>query len=277
MVTDLMPNKSLAPYISKYSFINLSSPYNNPERCIPDGSVKLFIYESNSYIRYRTDTGKVLQWKDGVGGHPLSATYSMEIPHPIRVAICYFKASAFYRLFKIPIRLLNDDIVALEEVLEQHTFPLKDQLANTIDIRRKKLVLDQFFIQLLCQTRLSHLNGIETIEQNILQRGGNIRLDTLIRATNLSFRSVERLFGDYVGLSPKQFCKVIRFNRAFLLRKNNPEISWQEIMYHCGYYDQSHYINEFRSFTGAPPKEFSKNSQRISSFYVGNYIDNIFD
>lgn len=82
MVTDLAPSELLKPYISKYSFIHLSAVYGQ-ERCVPDGSVKLFIYEGEHRIRYHTDTGDALGWNDGAGGHPLSSNYHMEILHPI--------------------------------------------------------------------------------------------------------------------------------------------------------------------------------------------------
>ncbi|HLT86712.1 MAG TPA: helix-turn-helix transcriptional regulator [Sphingobacterium sp.] len=274
MITDLMPHELLKSYISKYSFVRLSSIYSQ-ERCVPDGAVKLFLYESDYRICYHTDTGKTLNWKDGAGGHPLSSHYSMQIRQPIQLTICYFKASAFYQLFRIPIRLLNDDVIPLEEILGEQANPLKDRLANTPNLYSKKDLLDQFFLETLSRRQLSEPKGIAFLEQVILQKGGNIRLDVLLQETDLSLRSVERLFWEYVGMSPKQFCKVIRFNQAFLLRKNNPHISWQEIVFHCGYYDQSHYISEFRSYMGVSPQKFDGGNTGISSIYVGNYIDGL--
>lgn len=163
------------------------------------------------------------------------------------MTICYFRPSAFYQLFQIPIRLLNDDVISLEEILGEDANLLKDHLANTINLHDKKELLDRFFVNLLFKRKRPDLYAIASIERVILQSAGNIRLDALLRETNLSVRTIERLFWEHIGMSPKQFCKVIRFNHAFLLRKNNPEISWHEIVYHCGYYDQSHYIGEFRS------------------------------
>ncbi|NGF55980.1 AraC family transcriptional regulator [Parapusillimonas sp. SGNA-6] len=271
MITDLVPDKLLTSYISKYSFISLSRTYR-PEQYVPDGAVKVFIYEGDEYIRYCSDTGRSLRWKDGAIGN-LSPRFSMEIDRPIRLTICCFRASAFYQLFGIPIHLLHDDFIPLEEIIAKHTHQLKDSLAHTICPHEKKKLLDRFFIHLLSKRKLSDLKAIPFIEQIILCYRGNIQLDRLMRHTNMSPRTVERLFGEYIGMPPKQFCKIVRFNHAFLLRKYNPKISWQEIVYECGYYDQSHYINEFRSHMGVSPQKYGKGRSRMSSLYVGTHID----
>lgn len=273
MITDFIPNELLRPYISKYSFINLSTAYS-PEPYVPDGAVKVFIYERDECIRYHSGTGSTPEWKDGVVG-TLSPGYCMEILRPIQLTICCFRASAFYQLFQIPIHLLHDDFIPLEEIIAEHTVSLKDQLANAAGPQEKKQVLDQFFLTMLMTRKMCDLKGIKAIESAILCKSGNIRMDTLLRETSLSIRSVERLFRDYIGMPPKQFCKIVRFNRAFLMRKHNPEVSWKEIIFHCGYYDQSHYISEFRSYMGVAPGTYGDGASRMSALYVGSYLDHL--
>ncbi|MDD3458734.1 MAG: AraC family transcriptional regulator [Weeksellaceae bacterium] len=76
-----------------------------------------------------------------------------------------------------------------------------------------------------------------------------------------------------IGMPPKLFCKVIRFNHAFLLKRMNPETSWQEIVYQCGYYDQSHYIAEFKYFTGFSPSVYYDKDVTISALYTGSFLE----
>lgn len=271
MITDLVPDKLLTSYISKYSFISLSRTYR-PEQYVPDGAVKVFIYEGDECICYCSDTGRSLRWKDGAIGN-LSPRFSMEIDRPIRLTICCFRASAFYQLFGIPIHLLHDDFIPLEEIIAEHTRPLKDRLAHAVCPHEKKNLLDQFFIHLLSKRKLPNLKTIPSIEQAILCKPDSIQLDSLLREANMSLRTMERLFWQYIGMPPKQFRKIVRFNHAFLLRKHNPDISWQEVVYQCGYYDQSHYINEFRTYMGVSPQKYGKGRSRMSSLYVGTHID----
>src|SRR5690606_41457044 len=104
MITDLVPDKLLTSYISKYSFISLSRTYR-PEQYVPDGAVKVFIYEGDECSRYCSDTGRSLRWKDGAIGN-LSPRFSMEIDGPIGLTICCFWAYAVYYLFGITVHFL---------------------------------------------------------------------------------------------------------------------------------------------------------------------------
>lgn len=270
---NLLPNQLLSPYISKYNFTDLtiSLPI---EKCIPDGSVKLFIYESENHLQYFTANGKKLNWKNGVGGHPLSNDCYMKLDKPgIKVVICYFKATGFYRFFKIPIHLLNNDVIPAEEIFGREYRIILSMLQNATTNYEKKNILDRFFSSLFLKKQPPKTTLISLAEDCILNNTGNIKIERITSMLNISPRTLERYFIERVGMSPKQFCKVIRFNQAVLLRKLHPDFSWVEIIFRCGYYDQSHYIGEFKSFTGLSPNRFYSKDFTISELYTGNYLN----
>lgn len=91
----------------------------------------------------------------------------------------------------------------------------------------------------------------------IVQRRGQVRVDDLAFDTGMSARQLRRLFLEQVGLSPKHFCRVIRFrNGAAQLAESNRG-DWVQVALDCGYYDQAHFINEFRDLSGFTPGEFT--------------------
>jgi transcriptional regulator GlxA family with amidase domain len=69
----------------------------------------------------------------------------------------------------------------------------------------------------------------------------------------LSFRQFERKFRERVGLSPKLFSRIVRFNRAFELKDLNPENDWLDIAISCGYSDYQHMVKDFKQFAGVTP------------------------
>jgi AraC-like DNA-binding protein len=74
----------------------------------------------------------------------------------------------------------------------------------------------------------------------------------------MSERSLERKFRQHIGISPKLFSRINRFQEAFRLLKNNNYIKLSDIAFDAGYTDQSHFIREFKEFTGFAPYKYQK-------------------
>ncbi len=66
-----------------------------------------------------------------------------------------------------------------------------------------------------------------------------------------------KVFRDDVGITPKRFCRVQRFGRAAQRMAENPTLDWVDLALEMGYYDQSHFINDFRAFAGITPTAFT--------------------
>jgi AraC-like DNA-binding protein len=72
----------------------------------------------------------------------------------------------------------------------------------------------------------------------------------------LSARRFIELFKDEVGLAPKLFCRVRRFQRAVRLVHGRTDVDWADVALDCGYFDQAHLIHEFREFSGLSPTAY---------------------
>lgn len=130
--------------------------------------------------------------------------------------------------------------------------------------------MDCFFKELIRSQKIKSLKDIDQVEHLILKNGGNIKIDNILHNSTLSLRSIERNFHKIVGLSPKYFCRVIRFNKTLLFLNKN--MSWKDITFQNGYYDQSHYISEFRHFIGISPNKFKKETS-INTLYIGKFLE----
>lgn len=94
--------------------------------------------------------------------------------------------------------------------------------------------------------------------QSVRRARGRRRIDALAADLNLSPRRLERHFLTHVGLSPKLFSRLVRFDRAVRGLASRGTMSWADFAMAHGYVDQAHFINEFREFAGVPPAEFER-------------------
>jgi transcriptional regulator GlxA family with amidase domain len=82
-----------------------------------------------------------------------------------------------------------------------------------------------------------------------------ISITSLANDCNLSRRQFERAFKEYSGFSPKVFLNLVRFN-SVIKAKTQANNSLTQIAIDCGYFDQSHFIHDFKTFSGYTPKEY---------------------
>jgi transcriptional regulator GlxA family with amidase domain len=92
-----------------------------------------------------------------------------------------------------------------------------------------------------------------------MQLNTKISILELASEVNMSKRNFERRFLENVGLTPVFFNRIVRFQKAIKLINQQNKLSFTELAYSTGYYDQSHFIRDFKQFYGQPPKEFNQN------------------
>lgn len=88
------------------------------------------------------------------------------------------------------------------------------------------------------------------------QERGLVRVDELAHHAGLSARQLRRLCLQLTGITPKQLCRAIRFRHAAVQARLAERGEWSQVALDCGYYDQAHFVNEFRALSGLTPTEF---------------------
>ncbi|HOO08377.1 MAG TPA: helix-turn-helix domain-containing protein [Cyclobacteriaceae bacterium] len=97
--------------------------------------------------------------------------------------------------------------------------------------------------------------GIVNATHQIFNRNGLVNVKNLAAQSSLSQRQFERKFKEFIGFTPKSFSKVVRFN-ALLWNYKRPNASLTEMAYDFDYYDQAHFIQDFKQFSGYNPKTY---------------------
>jgi AraC-like DNA-binding protein len=153
-------------------------------------------------------------------------------------------------LFFPNLHALTDQTISLTEIIKRGDFEkMEVQYLSKTD--KQKIVIN--FLQQLLRNQTADKSIVQAI--NIInETKGQVRVDELAYKVYNSKRNFERKFKVATGLTPKQFIINVRFQHSLnLLQSNNDLI---DIAYSCGYYDQSHFIHEFKEITGVTPEKY---------------------
>jgi len=100
-------------------------------------------------------------------------------------------------------------------------------------------------------------NHLFPILKDIHTARGQVSIDELTKRNFVTARQLERNFNKYIGISPKEFVNIVRFQFALeKIKDNKQRKSLQDIAFECGYYDHSHLTNEIKRYTGLVPSQF---------------------
>ena len=115
-------------------------------------------------------------------------------------------------------------------------------------------VLDTYFIQWMAQVRFNNDGRLYEAIALILERTGVVDIEKDLN-TGISPRQLRRLFEFYIGDSAKTFSKVVRFQNILKAKPSAQSLRQNKLFFDVGYYDQAHFIKEFRNFYGVTPSK----------------------
>jgi AraC-like DNA-binding protein len=168
--------------------------------------------------------------------------------------IIRFKPGGLYKIFRLPAQQFNNRSQNAEKFLGKQIIEINNQLRET-HLSRKIELADAWLIEQLLIRKKAERNIDEAI-QLIERRKGNISLRELEQATFTTKRTLERHFLEQVGLHPKAFSRLVRFNGVICYMESNLNVKWRQLADIFGYYDQSHFIHEFKTLTGGLPHDY---------------------
>ena len=158
----------------------------------------------------------------------------------------------------------NNRISDFRDIMNNSAGTLHSKLLETPVLKQRVEIVEAFLLQRLSlsgkqQGRLQLIGGIIN---ELKQEDFFDNIENVASRYGITSRYLQKLFLQYTGLTPKLFSKINRFQNSLLLVSKQNE-SLTSIAYECGYFDQSHFIREFRSFTGDTPTAF--NPENISA------------
>jgi AraC-like DNA-binding protein len=249
----IQPSKQLADYVrffwflegnpsEKKPFVHHAFAYACPEM--------LFCYKGQ--FRYSSKFEEERNLYSGIYGQTQSFS-QVASTADFGIFGFYLYPHALPQLFCLPASELTNQSVDIKTLFGKEGEILEEKIFLALDNdQRVKLVSDFLKIRLK-NVRTEYTNIFSSIKM-ISNSWQGASVTTLANNSFLSLRQFERRFKEFSGFNPKLFLRIKRFNSV--LNKATHYKSLAEIAYEYGYYDQSHFIHDFKKFSGCNPKEY---------------------
>jgi len=166
-----------------------------------------------------------------------------------------FKPGGFRPFLKFATSKLADRVVAAESILGKDVNALESILLSSGEENEKVEAANAFFRARMPKPD-AVIEGVGTIVERILEERDIKTVDDLVDRTGIGKRSLQRMFNEYVGVSPKWVIRRYRLHELVERFNSNDEPRWADLALELGYFDQAHLINDFRSITGYSPTEY---------------------
>ena len=266
------PNNDLSSLIKYYWTLDIPAEFNSEkQRVVPDGCMELIFTLGDDIKRYTTDTDYIIQPRAMIIGQ-ITEPFVIQ---PVGYVNCF--AVRFYpygvsNFIKTPLKHLENKETRITEIFEQSIADeLERKIIQATDTQQRIETIEAFL--------LSKLNEKETLDKIVkstvdilFETRGSSPIKSILKDDLSKRRQLERKFLNQIGISPKQLGKVVRLQAALRLLLNQETETFTKIAYESEYYDQNHFIKDFKEFTGITPKEFLTDHQMILSslFYTND-------
>ncbi|HEX3120946.1 MAG TPA: helix-turn-helix domain-containing protein, partial [Candidatus Acidoferrum sp.] len=180
-----------------------------------------------------------------------------------------FRPGGAFPFLRLPAGELQDGNASLADLWgRQAASDLREQLLAARSPRQKFKILEQTFLRRLNAPAEPTPPAVSFAVDNFCRRP-NHAISAVTEQTGLSDRRFIQLFSQHVGLTPKLFCRVQRFQQVLRnivsTAAADSVIDWPQIALTCGYFDQAHFIHDFRAFSGINPTTYVANKTQFQN------------
>jgi AraC-like DNA-binding protein len=154
---------------------------------------------------------------------------------------------------------LADRAYDAQSVIGSIASEVEERLAEASSFRERVRIATDFLLQRLEERGAS--DAVTATANGLLLKHGELRVDDAAARVGMSIRQFERRFAEQVGMPPKRYARIVRFNAALNAKMTAPRRLWTDIAHEVGYYDQMHMVKDFERFAGESPSTFFRRFQ----------------
>jgi AraC-like DNA-binding protein len=267
---EIIPSQKLQPYIKCFYLYESDSDRGYDDTVFPSGTMEVIFNLGTGNWRSKKDevfytTPPIELW--GQITKPLSI---QSVGRNVMFGFRFYPHSAAY-FFDEHVSEFNNEIVDATHVLGLSLRILHSRLLEVTDLNARVALVEDYLWSRLAVTEKKHnkIKFIGDIVHNLKKSYSDDNIISISNRNNISTRYLNSLFSQYTGIPPKLFYKINRFQHSLNLVYSNEE-KLTNIAYSSGYFDQAHFIKEFKLFTGITPNSFSEQASPINQALAGS-------
>lgn len=173
-----------------------------------------------------------------------------------------FYPAGLYPFFKIPINEFTGKTINLDLVAKRFVLEIEEKMSIAVSDEQKLNILEKELLELIYADFIPD-NAILNIIDNFYTNMENISISNFCDKFGINLRKLERIFNKYIGVSPKVVHKLARYQGICnqLIHQDNVDLTFEA--YQSNYYDQTHFLKDFKSFTGCSPTQFMNEKRAV--------------
>lgn len=259
------PHKDLESIVKFYW--TLEVPFdlkNKKQKIVPDGCIEMTFNFGDKIKRYTSESDFILHPNAMVMGQRTKSYYILPVGNVDTFAICFYPIG-FGNFVNTTLENLVDKETPIAELFGQsEANALEQQIIQAIDIQQRINIIETFLLKKL-NLKNTISNIVKSTVDTLLQTNGTTPINVILKDDISKRRQLERHFKKQIGISPKQLGKAIRFQTTLQLLLNKKSLTLTDIAYESEYFDQSHFIKDFKDLVGVTPKDFLDNENMVLS------------
>lgn len=251
------PGPALSEFVAWYWYYEGYEPIHRLERIMPDGTFELCInLRGEARHVYDRDTHQPVATYRGAW---LSGTHTRHIvidaAQDSSMMGAHFKPGGAAAVLGLPARELTDRVVEVDAVWGQAGRELRESLIEAHSPSAKFAKLETFLARLASRTQPRSM-AVRHALRRLCAEPAMVSIGAVVEELGWSHKHMIQQFQDEVGLTPKRFCRIQRFQGVLRAIEKKRAVEWADLACACGYYDQAHFISEFRDFSGLKPSTY---------------------
>ncbi|MFN6945031.1 MAG: DUF6597 domain-containing transcriptional factor [Cytophagaceae bacterium] len=265
------PHPDLEALVKCYWILEIPAEFDAPkQRIIPDGCIEMAFILGNDIKRYTSETDFIIQPRAMVLGQTIEPFFIEPTGYVNTFAIRFYPYG-FANFITAPIKNLANKETPLKLLFgNKESEELENKISQAKSTEERISIIETFLLATL-NSKMTIDKIVKTTIDALLSTNGNSPINSVVKDDSSKRRQLERKFLKQIGISPKQLGKVIRLQAALKILLNNKDENLTNIAYESAYYDQAHFIRDFKEFTGTTPSKFENaNNMLLSSLIYKN-------
>jgi len=267
----IQPSPILTPYVKQYWILSLDNAVGGRQRLLPFGSIGITFYRGVNHSRLNGD-----KFPGAYISGQTSAYSDIAFSGNVDFISIIFEPAGAMLFFDMPMNEITGSHIPVDDLDDKSFAELGNRLAEITDNSDCIRMIENFLLKKLYNADQYRHKRIEHSIKFIHNHVDDALL--LAKTACLGYKQFKRVFRENVGINPKEYIRINRFRDAAHMFQVNPHLTLEDLAEKNSYYDKSHLIRDFKTFSGYTPREYVSLCDPYSpyhAFFRSAFLDSL--